>query len=149
MGAKYDSREGNPERSHLRHTPRRDVRVGVQIREVDLAHRATATKPKAVDARTAKVRILWGSLETLCDYVQQLCDASPQSALVIAKASGFHVATVGLTGRFTRLAHDLVPPVAWRYLRRLVRGDESTKTEHALPEPGGQSDIGPRQRIEL
>jgi hypothetical protein len=66
-----------------------------QINDVDTANQAMKTDKKAGPARQVKVDILWGTLETLCQFVQQLCDAHPDQAGAYIAASGFKESAVG------------------------------------------------------
>jgi hypothetical protein len=70
-----------------------------QIQDASSAHQATKTNKNAIGARTAKIAVVWTSLETLCTFVQQLCDAHPEQAMTLAEASGFHVIVVGTVAR--------------------------------------------------
>ena len=66
-----------------------------QINDVDTANQVMKTNKNAGPARQVKVDILWGTLETLCVFVKQLCDAHPDQASAYIAASGFKESAVG------------------------------------------------------
>jgi hypothetical protein len=66
-----------------------------QITDVDTANQAMKTNKDAGPARQVKINVLWGTLETLCQFTQQLCDAHPDEASAYIAASGFKAAAVG------------------------------------------------------
>jgi hypothetical protein len=66
-----------------------------QITDVDVANQAVKTSKGAGPARKVKVDLLWATLGTLCQFVQQLCDQSPEKASSFIAASGFKETAVG------------------------------------------------------
>jgi hypothetical protein len=66
-----------------------------QITDVDAANQVMKTTKGAGPARLVKVGLLWSTLGTLCQFVQELCDASPEKASAYIAASGFKESTVG------------------------------------------------------
>jgi len=66
-----------------------------QISDVDASNQAMKTNKAARPARQIKVDILWSTLETLCQFVQQLCDTHQDQASAYIAASGFKESAVG------------------------------------------------------
>ncbi len=66
-----------------------------QINDVDVANQAMKTNKGAGPARKVTVDVLWNTLESLCQFVQQLCDATPEQANAHIAASGFKETAVG------------------------------------------------------
>lgn len=66
-----------------------------QTTDVETVHLQTKTNRGLIPLRTAKVDLLWNSLELDCKYCETVCQQNPEQGLALASSSGFHVVEVG------------------------------------------------------
>jgi hypothetical protein len=66
-----------------------------QITDLDTANQAMKSIKNGGPARQVKIDALWGTLQTLCSFVRQLCEANPEQASSYIAASGFKASAVG------------------------------------------------------
>src|SRR6185437_12006047 len=78
--------------------------------DVVTTNQAVSTNKNARPLRTAKVGVLWGTLEVYCVFLQQICDAQPDQASVYISSAGFLEAQVGDKQRYPLTADATTLP---------------------------------------